>query len=135
MRSKIIGTLRAFRWQQWLVVAVFLLIAGFTAFKAVHATRAVIYWRTHRDEPIHGWMSVGYVAHSYRIPPYVLYQALGLPPEPRDKRPLRKIAIAQHRSVDEISAVLQDAIVHARPPYPPPPSTPPDKSPDPGASR
>jgi hypothetical protein len=128
MRSKIISTLKAFRWHQWLVVAVFLLVAGFTAFKAVHMTRAVIYWQAHRDEPIRGWMNVGYVAHSYRVPPHVLYLALGLPQKPLDKRPLREIAKVQHRSMDEIRAILQDAIIHARPPYPPPP--PPDQSPD-----
>jgi hypothetical protein len=131
MRSKIISTVRTFRWQQWLVVAMFLLIAGFTTFKAVHMARDVIYWQAHRDEPIRGWMSVGYVAHSYRVPPYVLYLALGLPPKPPDKRPLREIADMRHRSMDEIRAVLQNAIIHARPTYPPPP---PEQSPDQGAS-
>jgi len=125
---------KTFRWRQWLVLAVFLLIVGFTAFKAVHTARAVIYWKPHRDEPIRGWMSVGYVAHSYHVPPYVLHQALGLPLTPLDKRPLRNIAKMQHRSMDEIRAILQNAIIHARPPYPPPPPPPPDQSPDQGKS-
>jgi hypothetical protein len=133
MRSKIISTVKTFRWQQWLVVAMFLLVAGFTAFKAVHMARKVTYWKAHRDEPIHGWMSVGYVAHSYRVPPYVLYLALGLPHKPPDKRPLRDIAKMQHRSMDEISTVLQNAIIHARAPYPPPPKSPSDQSPAQGA--
>ena len=130
MSSNIISTVRTFRWQQWLVVALFLLISGFTAFNAVQTIREVIYWQAHRDEPIHGWMSVGYVAHSYRVPPYILYRALGLPHKPPDKRPLRQIAAMQHRSMDEIRAVLQTAIIHARPPYPPPPPSPPDQGPD-----
>jgi hypothetical protein len=125
MRSKIITTMKAFRWQQWLVVAMFLLVAGFTVFKAEHMARRAIYWHAHRDEPIHGWMNVGYVAHSYRVRPYVLYLALGLPYKSPDKRPLREIARMQHRSLDEISAVLQNAIIHARPPYPPPSLPPP----------
>jgi membrane-associated protein len=116
MRSKIISTVRTFRWQQWLVVAMFLLFAGFTAFKAVNMAREAIYWKAHRDEAIRGWMSVGYVAHSYRVPPDVLYLALDLPEKPPDKRPLRRIAHMQHRSMDEIRAVLHDAIIHARPP-------------------
>jgi hypothetical protein len=120
MRARIISTVRTFRRQQWLVVVMFLLIAGFTAFKAVHMVRKVIYWQVHSDEPIHGWMNVGYVAHSYRVPPYVLYQALGLPKQQPNKRPLREIANMQHRTMDEIKSVLQDAIIHARPPYPPP---------------
>jgi membrane-associated protein len=130
--SKIISTMRTFRWQQWLVVAMFLLVAGFAVFKAVHMAHRVIYWHVHRDEPIRGWMSVGYVAHSYRAPPYVLYLALGLPHKPPDKRPLRVIAVTQHRSMDEIGSVLQNAIIHTRPPYPPPPTSPPDQSPDQG---
>jgi hypothetical protein len=128
MRSWIVRTVKAFRWQQWLILAVFLLIAGFTTFKFVHTVRGVRYWHTQRDEPIRGWMSVGYVAHSYRVPPHVLYMALGLPHKPPDKRPLHEIAKEQHRSMDEIRAILQDAIVHARPPYPPPP--PPDQTSD-----
>jgi hypothetical protein len=128
MRSKVISTLKAFRWQQWLVVTGFLLVAGFTAFKAVHVVRDVIYWQARRDEPIRQWMTVGYVAHSYRVPPHVLFLALGLPHKPPDKRPLRTIAKLQHRSMDEVRTILQDAIIHARPPYPPPP--PPVPSPD-----
>jgi hypothetical protein len=129
MRSRIIRTMKAFRWQQWLVLAMFLLVAGFTGFKAVRMARKVTYWKAHRDEPIRGWMNVGHVAHSYRVPPGVLYQALGLP-EKADKRPLREIAKVQHRSVDEIRAILQNAIIHARAPQ----SQPPDQSPDAGRS-
>jgi len=42
MRSKIIGT-KGFAGNSWLVLAVFLLVAGFTAFKAVQMAREVIY--------------------------------------------------------------------------------------------
>jgi hypothetical protein len=70
MRSRVITAVKAFGWQQWPVLAVFLLITAFSAFKAVHTARDIIYWRTHRDEPIRGWMNVGYVAHSYRVPPH-----------------------------------------------------------------
>lgn len=104
----------------------FSLVLGFTAFHAVHIVRDVIYWHYHQDEPIRGWMSIGYVAHSYRVPPHVLYQALGLPHKPLDRRPLREIARSQRRSMDEIRALLQNAIIHARPPYPPPPPPPDD---------
>jgi hypothetical protein len=125
--GRLTQTLRGFSWQQWCVLAAFLLVLGFTGLHAVHTVREVIYWRNHHDEPIRGWMTVGYVAHSYHVPPHVLYQALGLPlHRPPDRRPLREIAREQNRSLDEISAVLQDAITHARPPYPPPPPPPRD---------
>ena len=118
---------KKFRRQQWLILAGFLLIVGFTSFKAVHLARAVTFWKAHRDEPIRGWMSIGFVAHSYHVPAPVLYSALGLPLTPPDKRPLRAIAKGQHRSMGEIQAILQNAIIHARPPYPPPPDPSPDR--------
>jgi hypothetical protein len=111
-----------FGWRQWLVVLAFLLVVSFTGIFAVRTVRRAIYWHYHQDEAIRPWMSVGYVAHSYRVPPWVLRQALGLPAQTNghDRRPIREIAREQKRSVDEVIAILQDAIVHARPPYPPP---------------
>jgi hypothetical protein len=107
--------------RQWIVVVAFLLVLFFTGFFAVRTVHRVIYWRYHQDETIRPWMTVGYIAHSYRVPPYVLHKALGLPYRPPDRRPIREIARSQNRSVDEVIAELQDAIIHARPPYPPPP--------------
>lgn len=111
-------------WRQWLLVSAFIITVLITSLFAVRTARRALYWRNHTDEPIRGWMTVGYVAHSYHVPPHVLFQALGLPHQPPDKRPLRELASAQGRTVDEVKAVLMDAIVHSRPPYPPPP--PPD---------
>ena len=113
-------------WERWLVLLAFLLVVSFTGFFAVRTAQRAIYWHYHQDEPIRSWMNVGYIAHSYHVPPHVLYQALGLPHKPPDKRPIRDIARAQNRSVEDVIAVLQSAIVHARPPYPPPPPPPPD---------
>jgi hypothetical protein len=107
-------------WRQWIVALTFILFLSAGVFFLVRAVRPAIYWRYHRDEPIRAWMSVGYVAHSYHVPPHVLYSALGLPPRPPDRRPIRDIAREQNRSVDEVIGVLQNAIIHSRPPYPPP---------------
>ena len=122
----IVKTLKGFNWRQWLVLAAFFLFLGVAVHHAVLFVRDAIYWKYHQDDEIQGWMNVGYVAHSYRVPPHVLYKALGLPHKPPDKRPLAEIAQAQGRSLDEVKASLQDAIVHARPPYPPPPPPPRD---------
>ena len=118
--------MKKIEWRKVVVAVAFLLAVSVTAFFAVRAVRPIIYWHNHQDEQIRGWMNVGYVAHSYHVPPHVLYEALGLPHKPPDKRPLREIAKAQGRSMDEIRKVLLDAIVHARPPYPPPPPPPRD---------
>lgn len=119
--------MRIHGWRQWLVIAAFILTIAITGLFTVRTVRNALYWHNHTDEPIHGWMTVGYVAHSYHVPPHVLYKALGLPHKPPDKRPLREIASAQNRSMDDIRTVLMDAIIHARPPYPPPPPPPTDE--------
>ena len=117
-----VALMKKFSLQQWLVVLAFVLVISFTGIFAVRTVRRALYWHHHADEPIRSWMSLGYVAHSYGVPPWVLRQALGLPPKPNgpDRRPIREIAREQNRSVEEVIGVLQNAIVHARPPYPPP---------------
>jgi hypothetical protein len=127
MSETIAQKVKRLNWQQWLLLAAFLFVVGFTGLHAFRFVRSTVYWHNHRDEPIRGWMTIGYVAHSYHVPPHILYEALGLPNRPHDRRPLREIAKAENRSIEEIKAVLQDAIVHARPPYPPPSPPPPNK--------
>lgn len=116
--------MKKLEWRQWLVVLAFVLVVSVTGLFSVRTVRRAIYWHYHQDEPIRPWMNLGYIAHSYSVPPWVLHRALGLPTKP-DRRPIREIAREQHRSVNEVIAILQDAIVHARPPYPPPGPPPP----------
>src|SRR5947209_1261764 len=107
--------------QQWLVALAFLLALAVTGLFGVRAVRHAVYWHYHRDEPIRPWMSVPYIAHSYRVPPHVLYKAIGLTPIPHDRRPLRQIAREQNRPVADRVTELQDAIAEvrsARPPWP-----------------
>ena len=100
-------------------IAAFALVVSVTALFAVRTVRRAIYWRLHRDEVIRPWMSVPYIAHSYRVPPHVLYEALRIPPVPHDRRPIREIASEQNRSVDELIPVLQSAIARERAVHPP----------------
>lgn len=111
---------------RWLLIAAFIVAAALTAFAAVRAVHEVRFWRAHTDEPIKGWMRIGFVAHAYHVPPFVLERALGLPPgPPPDRRRLARIAADTGVPLDTIKLKLMDAIVHARPPYPPPlPPTP-----------
>jgi hypothetical protein len=124
LMQKVLDTLKRFRWHQWLVVILFVFVLGFTGYQVFRTARHAIYWRHHQDEPIRAWMTVGHVAHSYRVPVHVLYEALGLTTRP-DKRPLRVIAKSQNRSVEEIREILEQAITNARrsdpPAFPPPP--------------
>lgn len=112
---------------RWVILVAFLLAASFAGLFAVRTVRRAVYWSSHRDEVIRPWMSVHYVARSYRVPPHVLYRAINLEPLPRDRRPLREIALQQNRSVEALAADLQNAVAEFRahperfPPPPPPP--------------
>jgi len=106
--------------KHWLMWLVFFLAVFITGISAVRTFHQATYWRTHKDEPIHGWMTVGYIAQSYHVPSAVLYEALSLPAQSLDKRPISKIARAQNRSVDDVINVLTKAIDNARLPNLPP---------------
>lgn len=106
---------RRWGWQQWLLLLGLVLSLGVVYFFGVRGLQYIP--RRQVDEPIRPWMTVPYVARSYRVPPQVLYSALGLPDRPPDRRPLMTIARAQNRPVAAVIANLQNAIVHARPPY------------------
>jgi hypothetical protein len=113
-------------WRRWIILVAFLLAASFAGLFAVRTVRRAVYWSSHRDEVIRPWMSVSYVARSYRVPPHVLYGAINLEPVPRDRRPLRELALQQNRPVEALAADLQNAIAEFRAhperfPSPPPP--------------
>ncbi|WP_322965911.1 hypothetical protein [Sphingomonas fuzhouensis] len=110
------------------LIALFVAIVAFTGYHAVRTVSDAIYWNAHRDEPIEPWMTIGYVAHSYHVPPHILHAALNMPPEP-DRRPLARISRDSGLSMAQIEAKLTHAIVHVRPPYPPPGPPPPPTMP------
>jgi len=105
--------------QRWLWVALVIALAATTLF-GIRSARRAAYWRQHADEPLRPWMTLGYVAHSYHLPPHVLTRALNLPLTVPEKRPLVVIARVQHRDVKDLMADLRRAIIQARPPNPPP---------------
>ena len=94
-------------WRRWLILAAFVLAVSFAALFAVRTVRHALYWTHHRDEAIRPWMSVGYVARSYHVPPPVLYRAINLDAVTRDRRPLREIALQQNRPVETVITDLQ----------------------------
>lgn len=81
------------------------------------------------DEPIRPWMNVPYIAHAYGVPPDVLFEAVQLPPDARDRRPLMQIAREQQRPIGTLIADVMGAIAAhrgpAQPPRPAPPPLPP----------
>lgn len=93
-----------------MLLAALVLALGFTGFQIFRTVQRAYYWRQHRDEPIAGWMRAGFVANSYGVPIRVVNQAIGLPADARDRRPLTEIAQEQDRSIEEVKANLESAI-------------------------
>jgi len=63
-----------------------------------------------QNEPIRSWMSIPFIAHAHHVPPEILYRAIGVEPQPKDHRPLRRIAHEQKRPVQKIIQDLDAAL-------------------------
>jgi hypothetical protein len=99
-----------------LVLGLAFLLAITGAF--VFAYRAGTHARQIRseNEPIRAWMSIPFIAHTRHVPAPVLFQAIGLQPEPHDRRSIRHIAHDLKRPVPDLMAQVQravDAAAHA----------------------
>jgi hypothetical protein len=100
-------------WRRELLIAAFALSIAVTIIFGVRAFHQAPHKKV--DQRIRPWMSVKYVARAHRVPPQVLYEALALPPAPRDKRSIKQIARAQNLPVEEVIIALQKAIERAQP--------------------
>jgi len=98
-----------------IALAFLLAVAGALVF-ATRATRQARHFGS-INQPIHGWMSIPFIAHTHHVPPSVLFQAIGIQPrQPRDHRSVRHIAHELNRPVPEVIADLQKAIQEAKAP-------------------
>ncbi|MBV2187217.1 MAG: hypothetical protein KUL88_22080 [Rhizobium sp.] len=78
---------------------------------------SVIYWSdpAHRNQPLEGWMTIGYVAHSYDVPRDRLIEILGLRPPDRKERPtLERIARERGQPLEAFETDLETAIARLR---------------------
>ena len=124
---------RLWRRHRLLTIA-FAVAVAFTAVFAVRTGLSFVYWANHRDEPIAPWMTVRYISNSYRLPPFVIAQAIGLEPVERDRRPIGEIVHDNGEAFDDAKARLEQAIADERaaiergeptpPPEPPEPPKP-----------
>jgi hypothetical protein len=121
VKQKILQKLKNFGPKQWLILIAFVSVLGFTSFYIFRTVQFAVYWQQHRDVPISGWMNIGYVAHSYHVPPPELNKAVGLAPDERDRRPLAEIAKSQNRPFEELKIALEKAIGDFRAAHPTPP--------------
>ncbi len=91
----------------------FTLALAVTLFFAVRAAFFAIYWMdpAHRDQALEGWMTPRYVALSWRAPPEVIQDALGLKRDGSGARiTLNRLAKERGVRVEALIADLQAAI-------------------------
>ena len=98
-----------------LLVLGFFLAIAFTFFFGYRAGRTArhVSWQ---NEPIQSWMSVPFVAHTHHTRSEILFKAIGVPPNPRDRRSIRDIAREEKLPVAELIRTLRNAITDAKRP-------------------
>ena len=69
---------------------------------------------------IAGWMSVRYVARAYRVPPQMLFDALGASPDDHGTSSFDTIAAQTGRSSEEVLAIVQTTVAAWQETHPPP---------------
>jgi hypothetical protein len=112
-------------WQRILLLTLgFLLAIGVTFLFAFRAGTQARHFRT-AHEPLQPWMSVPFIAHTRHVAEPVLFQAIGVPPNPRDRRSVRHIAHDLKRPIPELMSKLQQAVDSAPSQAGAPPGVPP----------
>ncbi len=98
------------------LTSAFVLACAVTLFFAGRLVFYTVYWSTHREMPVQGWMTVGYVARSWGVEPRELDVAAGLP-QPQVKgqpQTLAEIAADRGVPVDEVIAEVEAALAGMR---------------------
>ncbi len=97
-----------------LLVLGFLATLMLTSILFMRLIADVVYWPQHQDQTISGWMTVGYVAHSYDVDKDSLIEALGVATDLRRHLTLNAIADAQEITLPELRSTLLTAITDQR---------------------
>lgn len=104
------------RKMRWLLRMGFALALTVTLFFAVRTVISAVYWSdpANRDQPMQGWMPLGYVARSWDVPREVLLDTLDRAAEGLPRRNLELIAQDEGIPLPELVARLTLAIARFR---------------------
>jgi hypothetical protein len=101
-------------WRQNRVLLIAFGLALFvTVFFGVRLVVHAIYWSGHRDAELADWMTIGYVAQSYRVERDDLARSVGVEPGFGQRLTIAEIAERTHQSVSQVEAALL-AVIQAR---------------------
>lgn len=90
----------------------FALALGLTLFFAGRFVAQAVYWSdpAHRNQPVAGWMTVGYVGRSWGLSPRAIDAEAGLPPPQGKPLTLNQIAAARGVPVAQVVAEVEAAL-------------------------
>lgn len=99
-----------------LLTGAFAIALALSLFFAARLTIYTIRWEIHAEERVQGWMTVGYVGHSWKLDPREIERIAGLPLPEAAGRPLTLAQIAADRSlpVAEVIAAVEAAVAELR---------------------
>lgn len=99
-----------------LLLLAFGLAAILTAFFAVRMVVFGIYWADpkHQNQPLEGWMTLRYVAHSYNLQREDVLVILDIVPPPDGRQSLRKLSREQGLTLPELQSRLDGFIASRR---------------------
>ncbi|MGR6432539.1 hypothetical protein [Rhizobium sp. PAMB 3182] len=91
-----------------MLVLAFVLMAAITLFFAVRFVLFALYWNdpAHWNQPLEGWMTMGYVAHSYHVDPRDIDAGLDLA-KPHERQTLEQIARDNGMTLEELKAKVE----------------------------
>lgn len=94
----------------------FVLAAAVSLFFLLRLGLFWIYWSDpdHRNQPIEGWMTPGYIAYSHHVPKDAIIDALGLKPGPHQHKTLEDIADESGRTVEDLTGMLYAVIARQK---------------------
>ena len=98
------------------LTAAFLLACAVTLLFTANLAVRTVYWASHQDMPVRGWMTAGYIARSWDLDARRLDALVGLPPPEVLGHPqtLREIALDRGVPVAAVVAEVEAAIVTLR---------------------
>lgn len=125
---------RPFPWLIVILVVAGLALVGFFGWRTFRDHRR---WEQRRPIPlatdvetIRGWMTVGYIALTYGVPPPRIFESLGIPEADNIELSIRQLAEKYGRDPADLLQTVQQVIRShiatraAEPPRPPPPPEP-----------
>ena len=94
-----------------LLTAAFLVAGALTTFFAIRLVASWIYWNdpARRDVEIAGWMTPRYVAHSWRLPPEIVAETLGLDRHAGSPPTFAELAAERGVTVEDLAARIESA--------------------------